>query len=245
MGRGHQQGDGVRRAAALLALSLLAPALSPGAGEWVRLFDGRTLEGWQVRAQPADRGKGFWQVRDGAITCDSRGHKDHNYVWLVYGGEYGDFELRLKVRGYRASAGNSGVQFRSRYDDAAQWMNGPQIDIHPPAPWRTGLVYDETRETRRWIFPSLQDWRIGEEFAPKGWHWDADGWNAVRALVRGTRIQTWVNEVPAADFDGAGVLDDAAHRSHDVGMKGHIALQLHTGDELLIQYKDIQVRVPR
>ena len=45
-----------------------------------------------------------------------------------------------------------------------------------------------------------------------------------------------------ADFDGAGVLDDDAHRRHDVGRKGHFALQLHRGDELLIQFRDIRVR---
>ena len=45
-----------------------------------------------------------------------------------------------------------------------------------------------------------------------------------------------------ADFDGRGVLDDAAHRKHNVGMKGHIALQLHSRDELLIEFKDIRIR---
>jgi len=120
--------------------------------DWAPLFDGKTLKGWRVAAKPEDRDKGFWRVENGAITCDSRGRKDHDYVWLIHEKEFGDFELRLKVRGFRESTGNSGVQVRSRYDWQAFWLDGPQVDVHPPAPWRTGLIYDETRETRRWIF---------------------------------------------------------------------------------------------
>jgi hypothetical protein len=52
---------------------------------------------------------------------------------------------------------------------------------------------------------------------------------------------------PAADwqslFDGKGMLDDDAHRRHDVGRRGQFALQLHKDDELLIQFRDIRVRV--
>jgi hypothetical protein len=51
-----------------------------------------------------------------------------------------------------------------------------------------------------------------------------------------------VNGITITDFDGAGVLDDDAHRRHDVGRRGHFALQLHKDDELLIQFRDIRVR---
>ncbi len=115
--------------------------------------------------------------------------------------------------------------------------------MHPPAPWRTGLIYDETRETRRWIFPSLTDWRIDESHAPKGWKWNADGWNDLVIVCRGAEIATRVNEVPAATLDGRGILDDKAHRRWNVGLRGHIALQLHSKDEVRIQYKDIRLRM--
>ncbi len=118
------------------------------------------------------------------------------------------------------------------------------MDVHPPAPWRTGLVYDETREAKRWIFPSLPDWRIEPGQGPRAWRWhgEGDGWNEVRLTCRGTRVTTEVNGITIADFDGAGVLDDGAHRRHDVGRRGHFALQLHKEDELLIQFRDIRVR---
>lgn len=237
------EGQALRPAVAILQARRADEA---GAGPWRPLFDGKTLGGWHVSARPEDREKGFWQVRDGTITCDSLGRPNHDYVWLVSDSEYGDFELEVKVRGFAQSPGNSGVQFRSRYDEAAFWLNGPQADVHPPAPWRSGLIYDETRETRRWIFPSLPDWKIEPSQGPKQWRWKAldegDGWNQMRIECRGTRVKTVVNGVTMADFDGAGILDDEAHRRHNVGLKGHLALQLHAKDELLIQYKDLRIR---
>jgi len=221
-------------------LALLA--LPADAAEWRSLFDGKTLNGWRVAAKPEDRGKAFWQVRNGAIACDSLGQKDHDYVWLLSEEEFGDFELTLEVRGFAASPGNSGVQFRSRYDEALGWLHGPQMDIHPPGPWRTGLIYDETRETRRWIFPSLQDWKIEPAQGPARWQWDATGWNRLRLVCRGLKVRTEVNGVTIADYDGSGVLDDEAHRRRNVGMTGHLALQLHMKDELRIEYRNIRIR---
>lgn len=209
---------------------------------WVDLFDGSSLDGWHIASKPADQGKSFWSVRDGAITCDSLGRKRHDYVWLVTDAEYGDFELRLQVRGFPQSKGNSGVQFRSRYDNEAGWLDGPQVDVHPPTPWRTGLIYDETRDTRRWISPSLEDWKIDESQGPKQWKWHKDSWNDLRIECRGARIRTWVNGIAITDFDGTEILDDDAHRLRRVGLKGHIALQLHKNDELLIQYRQIRIR---
>lgn len=213
---------------------------------WIALFDGSSLNGWHVAAKPGDAGKNFWVVREGAITCDSLGRPDHDYVWLINEREFADFQLRLKVRGFRMSPGNSGVQVRSRYDGQAGWLDGPQIDVHPPAPWRTGLIYDETRGTQRWIYPSLRDWQIDDSYAPRGWTWkysdEGDGWNDLLILCEGTNLTTRLNGVPAANLKGSGILDDMAHRQHNVGLKGMIALQLHMKDELLIQFKDIFIR---
>jgi hypothetical protein len=218
----------------LLAVSAL------DAADWMPLFDGKTLAGWRVCGHPEDREKGFWQVRDGAITCDARGRRD--YVWLVHDGEYGDFELQLEVRGFADSPGNSGVQVRSRWDEQARWMNGPQVDVHPPAPFRTGLIYDETREVRHWIFPPLPDSKIEPAQAPAGGKWNAAGWNTLRIVCAGARIRTWLNGGAVADLDGEGLLNDAAHRARNVGMSGQIALQLHNRDDLYVQYRNVQIR---
>ncbi len=211
-------------------------------GKWEPLFDGKTLAGWHVAAKPADRGKNFWTVRDGEIVADSMGRGDHDYVWLVSDAEYGDFELTLEVKSEGNAPGNSGVQIRSRYEAERGWMHGPQIDIHPPAPWRTGLIYDETFEARRWVFPSLPDWKIEESQGPKQWKWNADGWNEIRIACGGTSIRTWVNGFAIAEWDGKGHLDDEAHRKRNVGLRGHIALQLHAKDEVRIAFRNLRVR---
>ena len=210
---------------------------------WTPLFNGRDLDGWTIKCKPGDKGKGFWTVKDGMIACDSMTKGRHNYVWLMTKNEYADFELRLKVRGHASkSRGNSGVQVRSRYDEKAGWLDGPQIDIHPPAPWRTGLVYDETREAKRWIFPSLKNWSIKRNQGPKVCKWRPDDWNNLTIRCKGTKMFTSLNGVTVTDFDGKGVLDDADHKKHNVGLNGQIALQLHSGDKLLIEFKDILIR---
>jgi hypothetical protein len=234
-----------------IKFAILALLLLPGAGVaqndgWVSLFDGKTLKGWRVAAKPEDVEKKYWTVQDGAITCDSRGRRKHDYVWLIGNKEYMDFDLKLKVRSFRESSGNSGVQVRSRYDQEAFRLDGPQVDIHPPGPYRNGLIYDETRGVRHWIFPVLPNSKIEPEQGVKNWKWvhsdEGDGWNDLSIECRGARIKTTVNGIPTADYDGSGVLDDDIHKRYNVGTHGYIALQLHNGDDLYIQYKDIYIK---
>lgn len=232
---------------ALTPLSFTAAAAAPDEG-WTPLFNGRDLSGWTVHCQPKDRAATFWSVKDGAIVCDSMGRKDHNYVWLTSDEEFADFELKLKFQAYADSPGNSGLQFRSRFEElpAGGWMHGPQVDIHPPRPmsWRTGLIYDETREERRWVYPSLPDSRMPAEFEPKQhvFKYADDGWNELTLICKGTRVTTIVNGVVSTDWQGAGVLDNPAHQLHKVGRSGHFALQLHSGDELRVRFKDILIK---
>lgn len=231
-----------------LALSLRAdpPATDDS---WVSLFDGHTLTGWSVKSVPADRDQVWWRVVDGAIEANSLERGQHDYVWLYSDREYGDFVLQLKFQAFRDSPGNSGVQIRSRYDEAdgAGWLNGPQIDIHPPGPWRTGMVWDETRGNQRWLYPAVPkgEW-VNPSMAAAGLTMrfadEEPAWNRLEITAHGTRFKAVLNGVTVMAYDGAGVLDDAVHTAKGVGMKGHIALQIHTGDRLRIRFKDIRIR---
>lgn len=217
-------------------------------GKWTSLFNGKNLDGWRVKCRPADKDKvGCWKVVDGTITAEASPDAQHNYIWLLTEKEFADFELRLKVQTYAGTAGNSGIQVRSRYDDQAGWLDGPQVDINPPGPWRNGFIYDETRGVQVWLWPDVgRPANAKPEHAPKGWKWhDADNgdvWNDVRVVCRGTSIKTIVNGVVIADYDGSGRLDDQTHRDRNVGMKGRIGLQIHPGKQLLIRFKDIEIR---
>ncbi|MCB1124098.1 MAG: DUF1080 domain-containing protein [Verrucomicrobiae bacterium] len=218
---------------------------------WISLFNGQDLEGWEVKCVEKDSGKNYWSVQNGYLTCNSMGDKDHASVWLQHLVTLDDFELRLKFRAHRDSPGNSGVQVRSRWIEEAGSSGegryeGPQIDIHPPTPWRTGLIYDETEGAQRWIYPDLPNWKIEPEQGPQQWIFgyadDPRPWNDLLIRCEGTRITTTLNQLQVADYDGDGLLNDANHQKRGVGMKGHIALQLHVKDELLLEFKDIYVR---
>ncbi|MBN2317157.1 MAG: DUF1080 domain-containing protein [Sedimentisphaerales bacterium] len=213
---------------------------------WTTLFNGKDLTGWTVKCVPADRDKEFWRVEDGAILADSMGRKKHDYVWLLTEKSYGDFVLRLRFQTYRNSPGNSGIQIRSRYDDQAGWLDGPQIDINPPGPWRTGMIWDETRDVKRWLYPNVPkgEWVDPSMANPALTFYYSDegpGWNNLEILAVGTRFTAHLNGIPIMDYDGDGVLNDEVHKARNVGRAGHIALQIHRNDELRIRFKDIQI----
>jgi hypothetical protein len=218
---------------------------------WVTLFNGKDLSGWSIESFDTDSQKEYWKAADGMIVCDSMGDKDHDSIWLKHALEIEDFELKLKFRAYRDSPGNSGVQVRSRWVSRPDlpkgaWMHGPQVDIHPPLPWRTGLIYDETPETKRWISPSMSSWKIESTDGPSEWVFNyadsPNAWNDLIIRCNGTQITTTLNGMLVTDFEGEGLLNDVAHKKHRVGMRGFIALQLHTKDELKMHFKDIFIR---
>jgi predicted alpha-1,6-mannanase (GH76 family) len=239
----------------IFSLSLSAQTENTKIETFENLFNGKNLDGWEVKCQQQDKNKEFWSVKNGAIECNSIGKPDHNYVWLMNEREFGDFDLQLKFQIFKTSSGNSGVQFRSRFDDSENareggWLNGPQVDIHPPAPFRAGLIYDETDGVNRWIFPSMKNWEIKENDVPKTALQtrlfyadnDTDIWNTMEISCKGMKIKTFVNSNLVSDFDGSGILDDEIHMKKNVGVSGRIALQLHASDELLIRFKDIKIK---
>ena len=162
---------------------------------WTSLFNGKSLDGWVVKCLPQDNDKqGYWKVVDGTITAETPPESKHNYIWLLTDKEYGDFELRMKVQTYASSTGNSGIQVRSRYDDEAGWLNGPQVDINPPGPWRNGFIYDETKGVQVWLWPDVgRPANAKPEHAPEGWKWfhadDKEAWNDVCIICKWTKIR--------------------------------------------------------
>ena len=233
-----------------LAILVCGCATTPGAKDangWQPLFNGRNLDGWTVKCKPADKEKTFWKVDNGTILADSMGDKTHDYIWLTTHQQYTNFALRLKFQAYRGNPGNSGVQIRSRYDDAAGWLDGPQIDINPPGPWRTGMMWDETRGMQRWIFPDVPKGKwVDEKMANPNLKFfysdEGQGWNDFEVSVIGLRVKAVLNGVPVTNFDGRGILDDDLHKQRNVGQRGVIALQIHIHDELKIRFKDIRVK---
>src|SRR5512133_3922023 len=89
----------------LVAASLAAADKSPAAGGgWIKMFDGKTLNGWKANEHPES-----WSVRDGAIVGD--GDESHLYYMLH---ECGNCEFKAEVN--INHGGNSGMYFRTRFE---------------------------------------------------------------------------------------------------------------------------------
>jgi hypothetical protein len=189
------------------ALGLLAPA--EGAETTVRLFDGKTLDGWTKVG-----GGATYRVDDGAIVGEVG---PGGNTFLRTNANYGDFRLEFDLK--LDVLGNSGVQFRSHQKAGPNGrVFGYQCEVDPsPRAWSAGL-YDEGR--RGWLYP-LQD-RPQAQAAYK-----KDAWNHFAIEARGPVLRTWLNGVPCADL-----IDP-------VDLDGFIALQVHAGKEGRIRWKDI------
>lgn len=171
---------------------------------WLSLFDGKTLDGWEIRG-----GFAKYKVEDGMIVGSTVEGSPNTFLCK---GEYQDFELELEVKCDPRL--NSGVQVRSHvYEQNDQLpkdrkpgvVYGPQCEIALKQSGVAGRFYDEGRRGK-WI----------AEIKPEATAaFMDDGWNHYRIVVQGNRYRSWVNGVAASDFT-----DDADKR-------GFIGLQVH------------------
>ena len=183
------------------------------------LFDGKTLEGWNV-----NKGEGrWWKVSGGAIEGGSlTEHVPHN-TFCVSNKSYGDFELNLNFKITPVKGGiNSGIQIRSQRIADHHEMIGYQADA---AKNYWGKIYDESR--RRKVISEL----LNPEALAKAVK--ADGWNHYRIVCEGPRIRMWLNDVACADY---------VEKDPKIPLEGHIGLQVHGGGTLTVRFKDITIQ---
>jgi LmbE family N-acetylglucosaminyl deacetylase len=155
-----------------------------------------------------------WVVDNGEILGETL---TREYGYLSTEKTYRDFELKVAFKA--EGAGNSGVFFHSSLTGTD--IAGVQAEVDPRAGMHTGGLYEAAG--RGWLIkpaPGAESaLRIGE-------------WNDLRLLVRGPHVRTWVNGVPAVDHV------DPTPKYTD----GVIALQLHSGGEGRMRFKDIVIR---
>jgi hypothetical protein len=211
----HDGGDVWFRNVRVRALGTPARAEAPaagkstgGGGEWVTLFNGKDLTGWKAH------GLERWTVDDGEIHGVA---VTKEYGYLSTEKPYRDFELKARFKA--EGTGNSGVFYHSTLDGVD--IKGVQVEVDPHPGMHTGGLYESGG--RGWL---IQPHDAAEKALV------VDGWNDIRAVVKGNHIQTWVNGVPAVDYT------DPAPKYTD----GVIALQLHAGGEGKMRFKDIMVR---
>ncbi len=194
-----------------LACSALTAADEP---QWERLFDGKTLEGWEGNTQ-------VFRVEDGAITAGNMKDKIARNEFLTHKRELADFELRLTFK-LVGKGSNAGIQIRSRRIANHHEMIGYQADMGQG--W-WGCLYDESR--RRKVLA-----KAPPELAKV---LKADDWNEYLIRCEGKRVRLWINGLQTVDYTEA---DDK------IEQKGLIGLQIHGGPPSQVWYKDIEIRVP-
>lgn len=202
-------------------------------GGFVSIFNGRNLDRWQGD-------KSIWSVRDGAIigeTTEDTKLKVNNFlIWT--GGQPGDFELRLK---YRLNGGNSGIYFHAEKQPDGEPLIGPQADFSADHRW-TGVIMEwkkrdilAQRGQRVVIDQSGKREVIGTTGDPQQLLRVVrnDEWNDYTVIVRGPRVQLKINGTVMCEL-----VDHDPRRT----LRGFLALQVHVGPPMTVQFKDIQIR---
>jgi hypothetical protein len=161
-------------------------------------------------------GQEKWIVEDGAIYGE--GITDQ-YGYLATENTYQDFDLSLRFK--CEASGNSGVFIHTTFEPGTpKVIQGRQIEIDRAIGRHTAGIYGDGKGWIVWPAPELET-----VIKP-------NDWNALRIRVEGNRHRTYLNGVQMVDFTypapGA--------------TTGVIALQLHSGGEGRMRFKDIWIR---
>lgn len=216
-----------------------------GVGQWQRIFNGKDLTGW-------DGDPRLWTVKDGVIrgeTTEENPTRGNTFcIWR--GGRLGDFELKLK---FKIRNGNSGVQYRSK--EFAKWrITGYQAEVENKQ-GKVGFLYHEGG--RGWLV-DVGDFMTIDETGKKkvvshvndqaalieaGYYTDKD-WNEYHIICQGNHVQHYLNgfqTVELIDNDRVTNPDDTKDRKGAI-REGVLALQIHAGPPMLVEFKDIRVK---
>lgn len=209
------------------------------------LFNGKDLTHWRGNNQ-------LWSVEDGAITGktgDKPVNKLTHNTFLIYtGGSVDDFELRLK---YRIVNGNSGIQYRSQVlgdGDFGPIVGGYQADFEAGTTY-SGILYEEKgrgilaqrgQTTKILSNPMDPKKPIVEALGSVGDTEDiqaaikSEEWNDYTIIANGNQLTHIINgRVTVSVID-----EDMANSSKS----GVLALQIHVGPAMTVQFKDIRIR---
>lgn len=219
------------RSIKLLSVLLLIPFFidSASAQELQSIFNGKDLSGWGGKAE-------FWSVKDGAIigqTTKDKPTKGNTFlVWQ--GGDVGDFVFKAKVR---FSGNNSGVQYRSELVGKPEDFvaKGYQADLHPKAEF-FGMLYAEkwrgivAQRFQRVVVGSDGKSKVVGEVGDKNQSLVENEWNELTIIAVGNRQIHQVNGITTMDL---------TDNHPEAKRKGILALQLHAGAPMTVEFKDI------
>ena len=231
-----------------LALATFLAALSFASAEEKEIFNGKDLSGWEGN-------KELWSVEDGTITGRTpASDKDpaksilkHNTFLVWKGGTVGDFELTFQ---YRIEKGNSGVQYRSKELPAGEFgpiISGYQADFEAGDTY-SGILYEERgrgilakRGEKTVIKPAADGGKkpvvevtgtVGESAAIQA-SIKKEDWNEYRIVAKGNHVQHFINGMQTIDVTD----EDTANAPKE----GQLALQIHAGPPMVVQFKNFKL----
>ncbi len=163
-----------------MILALCALSAEPAqAGEWIDLFDGKSLEGWTL--PPRKDQSGAWVIEEGSLKPEG---KPGNLASVA---EFGDFELLVEWK--IAAQGNSGVFYRVPPGNETtsvaveyQFADNERKASQDFPDRRNGAAYG--------LYPPLED-----ASRPIG------AWNVTRVVARGPHVEHWLNGRKVAEFE--------------------------------------------
>lgn len=158
---------------------------------------------------------GIWTVENGMIVGRTAGLKHNDFLRTRR--NYRDFELRLQFR-LKDGVGNSGIQFRSVPVPDSPEVSGYQADIGEKY-W--GCLYDESRRKKVLVQ------------APPNTPIRHSDWNDYVITARGPKITLELNGMKTVEYteQEAGIAQD-----------GFIALQVHSGPAIQVEFRNLKIR---
>jgi hypothetical protein len=144
---------------------------------WTALFNGKDLDGWEIKS-----GLATYEAKDGMITGTTA--EGSGNTFLCTQETFKDFELVFDVFLHDEKL-NSGCQVRSRVVKDNKYggrIGGPQVEITSGR--HGGYIYGEA---------GLGGWWSTERKEKLHDHFINGQWNTYRVIVKGNRIQTFIN----------------------------------------------------
>lgn len=228
---------------------------SSGTPEFVSIFNGTSLDGWEGDTT-------YWRAENGSligeVTPSTLLKANTFIVWQ--GGSPADFELKLEFR--IAEGGNSGVNYRSEvFPGVPHALRGYQADIDGKNNY-TGQNYEErgrttlayrgeiatihtqdnpsdpesfkaTVKNNAWLKREVTG-SLGNIDSLKSSIKTGSEWNTCHIVAKGNRLQHYINGVLMSDVTDEDTVNSKA--------SGLIGVQVHVGPPMTVEYRNIQLK---
>lgn len=197
-------------------VGVAAAADEPG---FESLFDGKTLDGWQLVNK---KGEGY-VVKDGVIVCPATGGGN-----LFTKKEYSNFILRFE---YRVSpGGNNGIGLRAPLEGDAAFVGMESQVLDDYAPQYAKLLPGQYHGSIYKVFP-----------AKRGATKKAGEWNTEEIICDGPNVKVTVNGTVTVEGNINDVKDPTTLKEHP-GLKRTTGYIGFLGHGTLVEFRNIRVK---